>query len=120
MTADRGRGRHGQRPELEERFGYDVKAAMHLLRLLHEGIELVSRGWVTLPRPEPERSKLLAVRRGECSEDRVISEANRLFAELDGAVSHSPLPAQVDLDAIGKLVAGISLDAWRRWGWVEA
>jgi len=119
MAGDRGRGKHGQRPELEEKFGYDVKAAMHVLRLLHEGIEFVSRGWVTLPRPEPERSTLLSVRRGEWSHDRVISEANRLFVKLDAAASTSPLPEQADLEAIGKLVIEISLDAWRRWGWVQ-
>ena len=117
MTGERGRGKHGQRPELEEQYGYDVKAAMHVLRLLHEGIEFVSRGRVTLPRPEPERSKLLAVRRGEWSEDRVIAEANRLFADLDAAVEMSPLPERVDLEAVGRLVTEVYLDAWERWGW---
>jgi hypothetical protein len=117
MLGDRGQGKHGQRPELEKRYGYDVKAAMHVLRLLHEGIEFVGRGWVTLPRPEPERSKLLAVRRGEWSEDCVIAEANRLFAELDAAVERSSLPEHVDLQAIGRLVTEIYLDAWERWGW---
>jgi predicted nucleotidyltransferase len=117
MVGERGRGKHGQRPELEAKFGYDVKAAMHVLRLLHEGIEFVSRGWVTLPRPEPERRKLLAVRRGEWSEDRVIAEANRLFAEMDAAAASSTLPEQVDLEKVGRLVTGIYLDAWARWGW---
>jgi predicted nucleotidyltransferase len=117
MTGDRGSGKHGQRPELEEKFGYDVKAGMHVLRLLHEGIEFVSRGWVTLPRPEPERSRLIAIRRGEWSEDTVISEANRLMAELDAAAESSPLPAQVDLGAVGKVVTDICLDAWEQWGW---
>ena len=117
MTGDRGRGKHGQRPELEQKFGYDVKAGMHVLRLLHEGIEFVSRGWVTLPRPEPERSRLIAVRRGEWSEDRVISEANRLMTELDAAAESSPLPGHVDLGAVGKIVTEICLDAWERWGW---
>jgi len=117
MTGVRGRGNPRHRPELEQKYGYDVKAAMHVLRLLHEGIEFVSRGWVTLPRPEPERSKLLAVRRGEWSQDRVIAEANRLFADLDAAVEHSALPERVDLDAIGRLVTKICLDAWEQWGW---
>jgi len=117
MMGDRGRGKHGQRPELEQKFGYDVKAGMHVLRLLHEGIEFVSRGWVTLPRPEPERSRLIAVRRGEWSEDKVISEANRLMAQLDAAAESSPLPGQVDLAAVGKLVTKIHLDAWGQWGW---
>jgi len=119
MMGDAGRGKHGQRPELEVRFGYDVKAAMHVLRLLHEGIEFVSRGWVTLPRPEAERSRLLEVRRGEWSQERVIAEGNRLFAELDAAVEHSPLPDCVNLSAVGKLVTEITLDAWRRWGWIQ-
>ena len=34
MTGKKGRGKKGQRPEVEERYGYDVKAAMHTLRLL--------------------------------------------------------------------------------------
>jgi predicted nucleotidyltransferase len=117
MAGERGRGKHGQRPELEQKYGFDVKAAMHVLRLLHEGIEFVSRGWVTLPRPEPERSRLLAVRRGEWSQDRVITEANRLFAELDAAVERSPLPEHVDMGAVGRLVTQIYLDAWHDWGW---
>jgi uncharacterized protein len=117
MTGERGQGKHGQRPELERQYGYDVKAAMHVLRLLHEGIEFVSRGWVTLPRPEPERSKLLAIRRGEWSQDRVIREAQRLFAELDAAVEKSPLPARVNLDAVGCLVTQIYLAAWEQWEW---
>lgn len=117
MTGATGRGKHGQRPELEDRSGYDVKAAMHVLRLLYEGIELLTGGWVTLPRPESERSRLLAVRRGEWSEDRVIAEANRLFANLERASEQSTLPKHVDLRAIRKLVTEIYLDAWSRWGW---
>lgn len=36
MTGAKGRGKKGQRPELESKFGYDVKAGMHTLRLLYE------------------------------------------------------------------------------------
>lgn len=117
MMGEHGRGKHGQRPELERKFGYDVKAAMHTLRLLHEGIELVGKGWVTLPRPEPERSGLLAVRRGEWSADRVVAEANRLFVVLDDTAETSPLPKQVDLKGIAAFITRIYLDAWRRWDW---
>lgn len=90
---------------------------MHVLRLLHEGIEFVSKGWVTLPRPEPERSKLLEVRRGVWSQDRVIAEANRLFSQLDQAVEESKLPVCPDLEGIHRLVNGTYLDAWEKWGW---
>lgn len=36
MAGKRGRGKKGQRPEIEAKYGYDVKAAMHTLRLLYE------------------------------------------------------------------------------------
>lgn len=117
MMGHDSRGKHGQRPELEKKFGYDVKAAMHVLRLLHEGIQFVNTGWVTLPRPEGERAELLAVRRGEWSGERVLGEAYRLFAKLDSAVEHSPLPEEVNVEAVRKLVTEIYLDAWSRWGW---
>jgi hypothetical protein len=54
MTGQKGRGKKGQRPEIEVEFEYDVKAAMHTLRLLYECKELVSSGTITLPRPERE------------------------------------------------------------------
>jgi len=34
MTGSKGRGKKGQRPEIEEKYGYDLKAAMHTLRLV--------------------------------------------------------------------------------------
>jgi predicted nucleotidyltransferase len=34
MCGQRGTGKHGQRPEIMGKFGYDTKAAMHTLRLL--------------------------------------------------------------------------------------
>jgi uncharacterized protein len=114
-----GRGKHGQRPELEEKYGFDTKAGMHVLRLLHEGIELVRCGWVTLPRPEPERSTLLEVRRGEWSQERVIAEANRLFSDLAAAVERSTLPEHPDINAVRELVTQIYLRSWGRWGWAE-
>jgi len=47
MTGRKGRGKKGQRPEIEAKYGYDVKAAMHTLRLLYECKELVSEGAIT-------------------------------------------------------------------------
>lgn len=116
MTGERGRGKHGQRPELEVAHGYDTKAAMHTLRILHEGIELISDGWLTLPRTVEEREGLLAVRRGEKSVEWVIAEANRLFAQLREAVERSPLPESVDRRAVSDLVARLYRNAWNSNG----
>ena len=112
MCGQRGTGKHGQRPEVIGKFGYDTKAAMHTLRLLYEGIELMNDHWVTLPRPARERELLLAVRRGEWSEERVIRQANRLMKVLQESAAASSLPETVDLRLVSMLVGEIYLQHW--------
>jgi hypothetical protein len=85
---------------------------MHTLRLLYEGIELMRDHWVTLPRPAKERELLLAVRRGEWSEERVIRRANRLMKILQDSAAASSLPNAVDLKLVSKLVGEIYLQHW--------
>jgi len=46
--------RNKERAKMEEKFGYDVKHASHLVRLMHEGEEVLVTGSITLPRPEAE------------------------------------------------------------------
>src|SRR6266516_1165693 len=58
-----GAGKKGQRHELIGAHGYDIKAAMHVIRLLNEGIELMRSGTITLPRPEKEL--LITIRTGQ-------------------------------------------------------
>jgi predicted nucleotidyltransferase len=110
MTGASGRGKKGQRPELEEKYGYDVKAGMHVLRLLYECQELVSTGTITLPRPE--RDLLIRVRTGQRSMDQVLTMAQRLFAECEEAARHSLLPEKVDRTAVSRLLAKAYREAW--------
>jgi hypothetical protein len=63
MTGERGA--RTNRPELVAAHGYDAKFAMHALRLGVQGVELLTTGRVTLPVPEPDRTYLRSVRRGE-------------------------------------------------------
>jgi uncharacterized protein len=110
MTGERGRGKKGQRPEIEERFGYDTKAAMHTLRLLHECVELMQHGTITLPRPE--RDFLVRVRAGEFSLDKILDFARQLFSQCDQAEKASRLPLIVDRDAISHLISAAHLEHW--------
>jgi predicted nucleotidyltransferase len=110
MTGQKGRGKKGQRPELEVRYGYDVKAAMHALRLLYECKELILEGRITLPRPE--RDLLIRVRTGKYSIDKVIAMADRLFLECRDATSRSSLPETLDRSAVSKLVTECYLRSW--------
>jgi uncharacterized protein len=111
MTGAKGRGKKGHRPEIEAKFGYDVKAGMHALRLLYECKELLNAGTITLPRPE--REFLIRVRTGKFSVEKVIRMAQRLFAECEQAAASSPLPEKLDRLAVSKLVTDSYLIAWR-------
>jgi len=106
-----GTGKKGQRHEFIDVYGYDVKAAMHIIRLLNEGIELMRAGTITLPRPEKEL--LITIRTGQYgSLERVLSLANELFLELEQAESQSQLPETVDREAISRLVSETYLRHW--------
>jgi uncharacterized protein len=110
MTGTKGRGKKGQRPEIERKYGYDVKAAMHTLRLLHECKELLSEGAITLPRPE--RDFLIRVRTGKYSMEKVLALAKDLFAECEGAAKSSPLPDRVDRTTVSLVLADSYRKAW--------
>jgi predicted nucleotidyltransferase len=110
MAGKKGRGKKGQRPEIEKEFGYDVKAAMHTLRLLYECKEIVLQGTITLPRPE--RDFLIRVRTGRYSMDKVISMTRKLFEECEAAEKTSSLAEQVDRAAVSRLLADSYRKAW--------
>jgi|SRR5271154_2491554 len=110
MTGHKGRGKKGQRSEIEAKFGYDVKAAMHVLRLLYECKELVTQGRITMPRPE--RDLLIRVRTGRYSMGRVIAIAHKEFAECENAAKTSSLPERIDRAAVSRLLAESYRAAW--------
>ncbi len=110
MTGEKGRGKKGQRPEIEAQFGYDVKAAMHTLRLLQECLELVSKGKITFPRPE--RDFLVKVRTGGFSMQEVVAMAAEMFPQCEEATKTSPLVSEIDRQAVSTLVAEAYLRSW--------
>jgi len=108
-----GTGKKGQRHELIGVHGYDIKAAMHVIRLLNEGIELMRSGTITLPRPE--RELLITIRTGNYgSLERVLTLANTLFLELEEVEAMSGLPEKVDRARISELVSGTYLRFWNK------
>lgn len=110
MIGQKGQGKKGQRPEIEKQFGYDVKAAMHTIRLLYECKELLAEGQITLPRPE--RDLLVEVRTGKHPIEKIIEMATELFAECENLSTKSPLPTEVDRRRISKLVSDSYRKAW--------
>src|SRR5207247_10700669 len=106
-----GTGKKGQRHELIGAHGYDIKAAMHVIRLLNEGIELMRSGTITLPRPE--KDLLITIRTGNYgSLERVLNLANTLFAELEKAEHESQLHEKVNKT---KIHADVREMYWKFW-----
>jgi len=102
------------RPELVAAHGYDTKYAMHALRLGYQGLELLESGRLTLPMPEPERSRTMAVRRGERSFEDVLAEIEDVERWLEAALERTPLPEHPDDDAVNAFL----VDAYREaWAW---
>jgi hypothetical protein len=102
------------RPELVEAHGFDTKYAMHAARLGYQGLELLESGWVTLPMPEPECSRVMAIRTGERSYEETLAEIDEVEARLARALEQTRLPAEPDRAAVDDFL----VNAYRRaWGW---
>lgn len=109
-----GRGKHGQRQDLEERFGYDTKAAMHLMRLMFEAEEYMKTGEITYPRPE--KDLLLSIRQGAWTWDKLFFEYNEAEKRVEAAMESSKLPDHVDRNKVSELIAKCYLLHWEKQG----
>ena len=102
------------RPELVEAHGFDTKYAMHAARLGYQGLELLESGRLTLPMPEPERSRVMAIRKGERTFEETIAEIDEVEDRLARALEQTRLPAEPDRAAVDDFL----VNAYRRaWGW---
>jgi hypothetical protein len=102
------------RPELIEAHGFDTKYAMHAARLGYQGFELLETGRLTLPMPEPDRSRVMAIRTGERTFEETIAEIEEVEARLAEALERTELPPEPDRIAVNRFL----VEAYRRgWGW---
>jgi len=82
--------RNPARYEMEQRFGYDGKHAMHLVRLLRMGFEIISTGQVIVKRPDAE--ELLEIRNGSWPFEQLLEYAATMEQKIADAEETSPLP----------------------------
>jgi len=111
LTGERGMGRHGQRPDLIARYGFDVKFAMHYVRLLGECRELLREHKVTLPRPEKEL--LIDIRSGKYTQDQVFEIGDGLARECERLLEKNDLPDAVDAELLSRHIADAYQHHWR-------
>lgn len=93
------------RRKLFEKYGFDTKAAYHSVRLLSQGIELLTAGRLTFPRPEAPL--LIQIRKGEKTLDEVMIILAALGIELDRAYAASTLPERPDVNKINQWYADL-------------
>lgn len=105
-------GKHTNRPELVEQFGYDTKYAMHMIRLGFQGIEYLKTGRLTLPVPEYAGDILRAIRRGDYDLAQVMAIAD--YNENELATMASDAPVKPDIKAINAWLRTVHEEALRR------
>lgn len=114
LTGERGQ-KGVRRPELVEKFGYDTKYAMHVLRLGMQGLELMLTGRMQFPMDAASKEFLIGVRGGKLSLQDVLTRAGKLEHDLKGAMDSgcSPLPEESDHAAVEKWMLRTYLNKWK-------
>lgn len=97
--------RNEARAKLEADHGYDTKHAVHLVRLLRMGHEILTRGEVLVERPD--REELMAIRQGEWTFEQVVKEATERTEALPRLLEGSVLPERPDQGVVQGLVVGL-------------
>jgi predicted nucleotidyltransferase len=107
-----GTRRHTNRPELVEKYGFDAKYAMHMVRLGVQGVELLETGRITLPIPEPWLTWLRDLRQGKHSKDEALAAADELEARLEKLILSSGLPERPDHDRANAWLTHVYQRVW--------
>lgn len=113
LTGERGMGRHGQRPDLVEKYGYDTKFAMHYVRLLLECKELLQERRLTLPLPDKET--LIKIRTGGYSLAEVFAMGRALDADCQSQLAASDLPEEPDRHLLSATIAKAYREHWEQY-----
>lgn len=90
--------RHGVHQELMDRFHYDTKNGMHLVRLYRMGYEILTTGEVRVRRDDAE--ELLAIRNGAWSLRRIEEVAEEMDRRCLEAAERSKLPDEPEEEAV--------------------
>ena len=97
--------RNPARAELERAHGYDTKHAMHLIRLMRMGLEVLETGELHVRRDDAEQ--LSAIREGALSFDDLLVMAGDLEQSMQKATASTKLPHEVDYDRVDTLLTTV-------------
>jgi predicted nucleotidyltransferase len=110
-------GERGQkkvnRPELEEKYGYDTKYAMHMLRLGFQGVELLSTGRLQFPMVGEAQETCYATRKGEVPLQDVLTRVGELERELKDLITDGPVRESPDKESVEAWMVAAYWENWR-------
>lgn len=95
--------RNKKRAELEEKFGFDTKHAMHLVRLARMGTEILQTGKVNVDRTDIDADELKAIRDGDWSYEKIETYSQEMDLKLNELYKTSTLPKNPDREFVDKL-----------------
>jgi predicted nucleotidyltransferase len=98
--------RNPARAALEEKYGYDTKHGMHLVRLMRMGYEIMTEGKVIVKRPDAK--ELLEIRAGAWSYEQLLEFAGNMEKRIVLAAGLSSLPRAPDREALDKLCVSLA------------
>lgn len=104
------RERNPLRAELERKYGYDTKHAMHLIRLMRMGSEILELSEVRVRRADA--AELIAIRDGALSFEELTAQAAELQARMRAAEAASSLPEDVDHARVDRLAIELVQEFW--------
>lgn len=94
--------RNPARAELERQHGYDTKHAMHLIRLMRMGLEVLETGDLRVRRDDAD--ELSAIRDGAIGFGELLTEVTGLQKSMEKAAAVTSPPADVDRDGVDALL----------------
>lgn len=101
------------RPDLVEKYGFDTKYAMQMIRLGYQGLELISKGTISIPMHPVQAQVCKDIRLGKFSEPMCIEMSQDLESMIDGAILATPLPPKPDTECVWEFAEGVYLEYWK-------
>ncbi len=107
------KNRNKTRSEFEEQFGYDTKHAMHLVRLLRMGEEVLKTGELLVKRPDAK--ELLCIRDGAWSYQQLVNYAQEKDDFIRNTLYKSTLlPKKPDFNYAAELLMEAQRLIWNK------
>jgi predicted nucleotidyltransferase len=104
--------RNQVRSELEQKFGYDTKHALHLIRLMTMCKEILTDHVVNVRRPDAKH--LLEIREGKYTYDEIIELADKLESDVKSLYSTTTLRKSVCTTIAARVLIETQDIMWRR------